>query len=43
MKPSILRSVVFPLPEGPQIETNSPRSIVIETFRSAGTVTFPSV
>jgi hypothetical protein len=41
-QPMRLRRVVFPLPEGPAMEMNSPRWTSIDTPRSAGTTVVPS-
>ena len=40
--PMRLSRVVFPEPEGPAMERNSPSSTSSDTPRSAGTETFPS-
>ena len=42
MQPIRLRMVVLPEPDGPAMEMNSPSSMVIDTPRTAATVTLPS-
>ena len=42
-QPMRLRSVVFPEPDGPAMERNSPSPTSIEASRTAGTSVFPSM